>query len=163
MLDAMSVETMEIGDAITKVLKLHDSERHCNVQHIRDWYADVYDSSDKSSVHSILRTNPAYAGLTHPMKKTACGQWEPDFEYRYLTEDIPFGLCVIKGLAELTGVETPAVDKVLRWAQRMMRKEYICPKTLQGCGEDMAETRAPGAFGLRSLPEILSSFYGKAL
>ena len=38
--------------------------------------------------------------------------WVPNFGYRYLAEDIPFGLCVTKGLAQLAGVETPETDTV---------------------------------------------------
>ncbi|XP_070194032.1 opine dehydrogenase-like, partial [Littorina saxatilis] len=46
--------------------------------------------------------------LEHPMKKAGQGKWVPDFGYRYLTEDVPFGLVVTKGLAQLAGVPTPA-------------------------------------------------------
>jgi hypothetical protein len=41
----------------------------------------------------------------------------PDFENRYFTEDIPLGLCVYKGIADIVGVPTPVMDTVLAWAQ----------------------------------------------
>lgn len=40
---------------------------------------------------------------------------------RYLTEDIPNGLCVIKGLAVLVDCPTPTLDKTVVWAQSVMR------------------------------------------
>ena len=43
--------------------------------------------------------------------------YRPDYKYRYLSEDIPCGLCVCKGVAELLGVPTPEMDLVIAWAQ----------------------------------------------
>ena len=51
-------------------------------------------------------------GLTHPTVKNADGKYVPNFKYRYLLEDIPFGLLVMKGVAALAGVPTPTMDKV---------------------------------------------------
>ena len=35
----------------------------------------------------------------------------PDLKYRYLAEDVPTGLCFTRGLAELSEVPTPTIDK----------------------------------------------------
>jgi hypothetical protein len=40
------------------------------------------DIADKSSLLTTLRTNKAYANLTHPMKATPSGKWVPDFMHR---------------------------------------------------------------------------------
>ena len=32
-----------------------------------------------------------------------------------MTEDVPYGLVVIRGIAEIVGVETPSIDKLLTW------------------------------------------------
>ena len=44
---------------------------------------------------------------------------------RYFTEDIPYGLLLIKAFAELTETPTPAIDDVINWAQNIMGKRYI--------------------------------------
>ncbi len=54
------------------------------------------------------------------MKQTEDGKFMPDFTYRYLTEDVPFGLCAMKGVADLMGVPTPHFDKIIVWAQGKM-------------------------------------------
>lgn len=41
----------------------------------------------------------------------------PNFKYRYLMEDIPFGLLVMKGVAVMAAVPTPTMDKVRRVTQ----------------------------------------------
>ena len=43
------------------------------------------------------------------------GGWVPDFESRYFTEDIPFGLRWIKNLSFENDVITPHIDKVYNW------------------------------------------------
>ena len=49
----------------------------------------------------------------------------PDFNFRYLSEDVPTGLCFTRGVGELLGVKTPSIDKVLLWAQEKLKKEFI--------------------------------------
>ena len=56
-------------------------------------------------------------GLCHPCTTTADGKFLPDFRHRYLREDIPYGLVVVKGAAQIAGVKTPAIDDVITWAQ----------------------------------------------
>ncbi len=46
------------------------------------------------------------------MEKTDNGKFVPNFKYRYLMEDIPFGLVVMRGVASIAGVATPNMDKV---------------------------------------------------
>jgi hypothetical protein len=119
---------------------------------MREMYRD--ELVDPSTMKSIFRTNRGYAGLEAPMLETADGRYAPNFGYRYLTEDIPRGQCVLKGVASLAGVQTPMIDTLIRWAGDMMGKQYLTddgrlnPQTL-------AETAAPQAFGLHSVEAIL--------
>ena len=46
------------------------------------------------------------------MKTNLDGTFLPNFNDRYLTEDLPYGLVVLKGIALVVGVQTPTMDKV---------------------------------------------------
>ena len=59
------------------------------------------------------------------MKETDDHSFVPDFAHRYLTEDVPYGLVVIRGIAEIVQVDTPTIDKLLLWAQEKLGKEYL--------------------------------------
>ena len=83
----------------------------------------------------------------------ADGVFIPDFQTRYLTEDVPFGLLVTRGIAELAGTATPVVDKVLSWAQYRLEKEYLVDGKLQGT--DLPSTRSPQRFGFVDLDEFM--------
>ncbi|XP_020620832.1 tauropine dehydrogenase-like isoform X1 [Orbicella faveolata] len=126
-----------------------------NVVHIYQWYMRCYpqDISDKTNLYTAIQTNAAYQGLKHPVKTTEDGKFVPDFTYRYMTEDIPYGLAVIRGIAEIVKVKTPNIDKVLTWCQEKMGKEYLVNSEFQG--KDVASSRAPQRYGFTSLESIL--------
>ena len=72
-----------------------------------------------------------------------------------MTEDIPYGLAVIRGIAEIVGLDTPNIDKVLLWAQAKMDEEYLVGSKLEG--KHVAKSRAPQKFGLTTLDSILEA------
>jgi len=123
--------------------------------HILDWITKCYknDIDDDSTLHNALTTNKAYRRLTHAMSQTHDGRWVPDFTHRYMTEDIPYGLVVIRGMAEIAGVQTPNMDKVITWAQETMNKTYLVDGKLQGV--HVKETRAPQRYGFTTLSDLL--------
>lgn len=107
---------------------------------------------DKTNLMTALRTNALYQGRTHPMIQTENGQHIPDFNHRFLLEDIPC-LAVIRGIAELAGVDTPSLDTVLLWGQEKLNKEYLVGSRL--IGKDLATTRCPQRYGFTRIEEIL--------
>jgi hypothetical protein len=86
------------------------------------------------------------------MIQTENGQHIPDFNHRFLLEDIPC-LAVIRGIAEIAGVETPNLDTVLLWGQEKLNKEYLVGSRLTG--KDVATTRCPQRYGFTRIEELL--------
>lgn len=119
-----------------------------------EWDLAHYGSKikDKTNLMTALRTNALYEGRTHPMIQTETGQYIPDFNHRFLLEDIPC-LAVIRGIAELAGVETPNIDVVLSWGQEKLNKEYLVGSRLTG--KDLATTRCPQRYGFTRIEDIL--------
>ena len=84
------------------------------------------------------------------------GGYAPAFTSRYFTEDVPFGLCVLKGFAYALGLPTPCMDEVIRWSQKMMNKRYIAADGTPDV--DFSETAAPQTFGINS-KEAICRYY----
>ena len=126
------------------------------VVHIHGWLVRRYshDISDKSTLYKSIQTNAAFQGIKHPVKTTEDGKFLPDFTHRFMTEDVPYGLVVIRGIAEIVEVPTPNIDKVLTWCQEKMGKEYLVNSKL--LGKDVDSSRAPQRYGFTSLESILS-------
>ncbi len=120
---------------------------------LHDWLVQSYGPAiqDPSTLLSSFRTNRAYAGLRAPVELAEENAYVPWFQARYLAEDVPTGLVVTRGLAELAQVPTPTMDRVIRWAQEKLGKEYLRAGRVQG--RDLGETRAPQRFGL-GLPDL---------
>ena len=119
-----------------------------------DWDIAHYSDqiADKTNLMTALRTNALYQGRAHPMVQTSKGQYIPDFNHRFLLEDIPC-LAVIRGIAEIAGVETPNLDMVLLWGQGKLDKEYLVGSKL--IGKDLATTRCPQRYGITTIEELL--------
>ncbi len=109
---------------------------------------------DTSNLKQIFRTNSGYRGFHTPMKESK-GGWIPDFGNRYFTEDIPFGLCIYRGIADILGVKTPMMDAILIWAQEKMGKEYLVNGKLQG--KDLKETNIPQSFNINTLNQLINT------
>mmetsp|Transcript_31786 Transcript_31786/g.101257 ORF Transcript_31786/g.101257 Transcript_31786/m.101257 type:complete len:745 (+) Transcript_31786:64-2298(+) len=151
MLDRCSKELVETAAAIEKKAPHLDMS---GVIHIYDWYKKAYpaDIDDWSSLQAAMRCCKSYRGLTHPMVE-ADGGFVPDWKYRYLSEDLPFAYCVKKGIAELCGVSTPALDETIMWCQAKMGKEFLVGNSLSG--KDVPMTRAPQSYGINSFEELV--------
>uniref|UniRef100_A0A0G4HVM0 Opine dehydrogenase domain-containing protein n=1 Tax=Chromera velia CCMP2878 TaxID=1169474 RepID=A0A0G4HVM0_9ALVE len=89
-----------------------------------------------------------------------CG-FAPDFSNRYFSEDIPLGLALNRGVAEIAGAPRPTIDRLLLWAQHHMRKEYLIPAPESQAGyvlggRDVGETAAPQRFGIRTVAQLIA-------
>ena len=115
-------------------------------------YGDVI--TDSSNQMTVLNTNPVYKDIRHPMLKIE-GGYVPDFHHRFLSEDVPFGLAVIRGVTEIVGIPTPHIDKVLRWSQQKLSRSYLVDDRM--CGNDLNRTRCPQKFSIKTLGELLDA------
>ncbi|MEO7196407.1 MAG: NAD/NADP octopine/nopaline dehydrogenase family protein [Pseudonocardiaceae bacterium] len=120
-----------------------------------DWEIASYGPviTDQTSLLTAIRTNSGYRGIEHPMFSVAQGKFAPDFGHRFLTEDVPFGLVVIRGIAEIAGVPTPGIDAVVSWSQERLGREYLTSSGLDG--RDVATTRCPQRYGFTTLRQVL--------
>jgi hypothetical protein len=82
----------------------------------------------------------------------------PDFGYRYLREDIPFGLVVTRAFAQIANVPTPMIDEVITWAQSKLQNVYLVDGRLDG--PDARELPIPQNYGISTLPELFRWYEG---
>merc|ERR1719221_2242645 len=110
-----------------------------------------------------MTTSSAFAETTHQMTVVYGAEgagYVPHFGHRYLSEDVPTGLCFTKGIACLLRVRTSWIDKVLWWSQEKLGREFIT-KDGRMEGKDVASTRAPQAYGVRTRKKLGREFITK--
>ncbi|MCL4294622.1 MAG: NAD/NADP octopine/nopaline dehydrogenase family protein [Anaerolineae bacterium] len=151
LLQAMSTEVQTLARALAAHLPNFDP---LEVIPLYTWLIRSYATAiaDKSSLQRAFTTNRAYAGLKLPTRAVGPNTFAVDYTTRYLAEDVPYGLVVTRGLAELAGVATPTIDEVIDWAQARLERSYLLNGRL--AGPDLAETHAPQIYGIHNLERL---------
>ena len=92
---------------------------------------EYYECTDARSLTKKMQNIEPFKTVQAHMIEVE-GDYKVDSFIRYFTEDIPYGLMLIKAFAEKTNTPTPKIDEVLEWAQKVMGKEYIVNGKLIG-------------------------------
>jgi len=144
LLENLSAEILQAAAMLTKRFNLDLSE----VISIKQWLFDSYSASieDKSSLARAFCTNHSYRGLKIPVVAVDKG-FVPDFNSRYLTEDIPYGLLYSRAVAGLVGSPTPQMNKVIKAASSWIGKSYL-GQDGSLTGPDIKEARIPQNYGI---------------
>jgi opine dehydrogenase len=115
------------------------------------------DVKDHSSLRKIFQTNLGYAGCATPKVMVSPGLYQPATKSRLFVEDIPFGLCILKSMAQMLNIPTPRIDFFIEWHQQYMDVKYIKngsgvidPAVIKGTG-------MPEAYGITSLDQLVSN------
>jgi NAD/NADP octopine/nopaline dehydrogenase, alpha-helical domain len=152
LVDGLSSDAIAVARAIEA-----GSGNAVNLQRVipvHEWLRSSYShvTGDSSTVGSCFRTGPIQARKA-PVLEVSPGKFVPNFEYRYLSEDVPYGLVVTRALAELANVETPTIDEVVRWAQAAMHKVYLVDGKLKG--PDARELPIPQRDGVSAVGDLI--------
>ena len=150
-LQALSDEVQAISQAVAAQLPDFNSTE---VITLYDWLKRSYNGQivDDSTLQRAFNSNRAYVGLRMPSRPVDAGGFAIDYRARYLSEDVPYGLVVLRGIADLVGVATPTIDETIMWAQAHIGQEYLVDGTLSGV--DLSNTRAPQIYNLNSLADL---------
>lgn len=115
-----------------------------------------YESSDVPSMTKKLRSIQSLSGILSPMVETEDG-FKVDWNSRYFRADFPYGLAIIRGIADLVGVDVPSVDTVLSWYADQIGSEYYS-KDGSFTGSGLAETGIPQNYGICSKDMLISLY-----
>jgi len=99
---------------------------------------------------------PAFQISLTPMLKIGDGKYIPDKNHRYFTNDFPYGLCIIKGFAEILKIKTPTIDKILKMYEKFASVEYFVNGEFKG--KDLIKTGIPQNFGITTHNDVIN-FY----
>ena len=84
---------------------------------------EYYGCRNISELTVKIQSIEPFKNVKPHMIKTDKG-YSLDIHHRYFTEDIPYGLVLIKSFGEVLRVPTPKTDMIIAWAQRVMNKNF---------------------------------------
>lgn len=115
---------------------------------------DHYGARDAREMTQIIRRIAALRDRPVPMRAVDDG-WMPDVHSYYFAEDVPYGIVVQRALADIVGVATPALDEVIRWAQRWMGRTWLDDG--HALGRDTHGLPLPQRFGVANAADLVDT------
>jgi len=122
-----------------------------DLSHIKS-IKEHYEVNNAKELTHKLKSIEAFKGIKTSMIKREKG-YIPDITNRYFTEDIPYGLLLIKGLALLTNTDVPNIDKLIFWAQDTLKMELLCDNNT--LGKDSQNFPLPQSFNINNISQLL--------
>ena len=122
----------------------------CFFEHIP--LSEYYEADTVKKMTQKILSIQSWKDLNSPMKKID-EYFYIDSDSRYFREDFPFGLCILRGFAEIADVRTPVIDKVLRWYEKFFNVSYF-DNNEQFCGDDLHKTGIPQNFGITKMDDV---------
>ena len=139
------VKSLRLKYPNDKYLKLDFSMKHCVLEN----YADQV--IDPSTTSSCIKTNKAF--MHHKIPYTPIGDNKiiPTLNHKFFITDLPYGLVTFKDIANSLSVQTPLIDEMIMWNQKLVGKEYcgrVGGRVTVG-GRDVGECVAPNFMGIK--------------
>lgn len=119
-----------------------------------------YESDSVEALTQKIRSIKSWHNLDSPVKRMD-GHYFIDLESRYFQEDFSFGLSILKAYAQIVGVATPTMDKVLCWYQRLSGVHFfdsegnLATKVIDGGS-------VPQRFGITKVCDVEKFYLGRS-
>ena len=152
--DEASKTLLELDEELHKIFESLNYNGDFNPDNIEK-IKNRFKTEDPSVLSHKINTAPGFQGIGSPIVECE-GGFIPDLTSRYFIEDLEFGLCILKGFAELCDVDTPKLDEVITWSQNLLNKEYLIDKKLKG--RDSKNLLIPQNKGINTKQDLIE-FY----
>lgn len=154
----------EWNDETSKLLFEYDAElqRVCSALDPLDLCEVVslpvyYESPTPKDMTKKLKSIKSLKAVLVPLKLDG-NKYKIDLTSRMFIEDYPYGVCVIKDIARMVGVDTPIIDMLLNFYEALSGHKYFnddCSYT-----EEIMATGVPGVKNIVTKEDLIN-FYNK--
>ncbi len=118
----------------------------------------VTNETEQITVLESFLTSDTLGAIRTPAIQTKAGTWQIDTDHRFFTDDIHYGVCIAKWIADQFELEVPMIDEIIRWAQELRGEKLIEGNTLLLESEDLNrkfKSGIPFYYGFRSIDDIV--------
>ena len=116
-----------------------------------------YDSIN-TDIRESFNTSVTLGAIKPPSVQNESGEWVIDTNHRFFTDDIHYGLCVAKWIAQMMNVNTPTIDTILGWAQDVRSDRIIEDGELVLNSDSIRRefvSGIPSVYGFKSIDDIV--------
>lgn len=115
--------------------------------------------SQNTDIKESFVTSQTLVSIGTPVIQNSEGLWEIDRNHRFFMDDIYYGNCIAKWMAEKLNIEVPTIDSILHWAQLIRKENFISDSNqLQLDSEDLnspLKSGIPAYYGFNSIEDII--------
>ena len=81
--------------------------------------------SQNTDIKESFVTSQTLVSIGTTVIQNSEGLWEIDRNHRFFMDDIYYGNCIAKWMAEKLNIEVPTIDSILHWAQLIRKEKFI--------------------------------------
>lgn len=118
-----------------------------------------YESSTPEAMTKKLKSIEAFKSVKVPLIQTKKG-YIPDFNSRMFIEDFPYGICIIKDFALMANINTPVIDNLLLFYEKLTGHNYFNLEK-NTYGKEIDHTGVPGRNGFQFIEQIEKFYRGE--
>ena len=114
--------------------------------------------SANTDIRESFTTSATLGAIKPPTIQLASGEWVIDKDHRFFTDDIHYGLCIAKWIADQLSLDVPTIDRIINWAQKIRDEKIIDGKKLLIDSESLTAefmSGIPPVYGLNRIDDIL--------
>ena len=115
-----------------------------------------YESPTPERMTQKLKSIESFKEVLVPLVQKEQG-YVVDLNSRMFVEDYPFGVCIIKDIAKITGIETPTIDLLLEFYHQLSGHKYFNKNG--SYTEEIVNTGIPGINGITALDDIITFYH----
>ena len=155
MLGALDDDYSKVRNAIKA---LHPETEY---KHMLDYLAlERYSyKSDIADIKQSFLESTSLSAIATPVIQNEEGKWVIDKNHRFFLDDIYYGVCIAKWLAEKMSISTPTIDSILFWAQNVRNEKIIDENHRLVLSDDNLlypmKSGIPSVYGYNSVEEVI--------
>lgn len=114
--------------------------------------------SHNTDIRESFVTSQTLTSIGTPVVQNADGLWEVDRNHRFFLDDIYYGNCIAKWMAEQLDIETLTIDEILSWAQQVRGEKIIANNKLLIDSPDLSlplKSGIPPVYGFKGIEDCI--------
>ncbi len=114
--------------------------------------------SENTDIRDSFTTSQTLGAIKPPTVQLESGDWAIDTDHRFFTDDIFYGLCIAKWIADQLQLAVPTIDRIIDWAQGLRGEKIVDGHRLLVDSEILTadfNSGIPPVYGIDTLDGIL--------
>ncbi len=114
--------------------------------------------SENTDIRESFTTSKTLGAIKPPTKQLPDGDWVIDTDHRFFTDDISYGVCIAKWMAQQMDLAVPTIDAIIEWAQDLRGEKYLENGKLLVDSESLSadlQSGIPPVYGIETIEGVV--------